>query len=1768
MKSVLNLLLSLVCSIITFPQLYAQCEFTTARVAFCNPLSVNFEVESPFGSAYSWQFGDGQTAMGTTVTHTYASAGNYIVTLIQGTLSCATQNITVSPSPVPIANVSATTVCGYDDITLSVANPNPNSNYVWNFGDGTTDTSRTAIHTYTAQATTQTYNVTLRENGILCGDVIQITVLNSPDPTISSPTGFLECSGTKTATVIIENESSTDASNTSYTIDWGDGSPNITENSGWTSLSHTYMGEGFFDISVTATGDYACPSATAVYRFFNGSNPGGGITSPGGTTGLCVSDVLSFIISGTENNPVGTVYDVYQNEDLIFSFNHPPPPSFTYSFSESSCGETLLLPPNIHENSFGISLSVSNSCGSTGGVVGPITISGAPMPRFHFDTLAAYCTGATIPFENQSTAPTVTTSAGCEDGDPISDITWSISPSTGWTGNLNKEDIEITFINQGNYTIKVAANHCGITETTSQTVTISDPPTANANTTDTELCAGEVLTFNNTSSFNSSEFEWKISPNIGWEFLEPSNANSEDLQIQFNGLGEYTVTLNAINNCSTATWETTVEVVSPTLNVGTGRAYCETDPMITLPQATPLGGTWSGTGIINGASGTFDPAVTGVANNIVLTYTYTDPASTCISSDTIHIHVDATPTIEVANEFSFCTNNEPEPPPLATPPNGTWSGAIVTGNMLDISTDGTYTITYSYTTLGGCMASDDVTIIVGDISMANAGGNRVLCIEDTDHALTGTPSGGVWTGTGVSASGIFNANAPGVYSMNYSVGTGTCYAEDAIEIIVIDIELTQEEMNLCTSEESINLNSFVSIEPADLVLLSDNAGQWSGEYIDNNGLFITPNVTESTTYEITYTYPLTNGIACIETLLIHVHPDPVASFEEIRGGCISTDMNFINASAGADKFEWNMGNGEVIYLDNFNYSYSEIGDYTVTLTASNSVTGCYHIYNQNITINSFLEANFNINEPEECAPITISFENESMGEDLTYFWNFDNGETSDSPNPEPVVFMPTLMETTYHVILTVENGCGVSTHVEDFTVQPQPFAQFIAQDPVCDGDEVVFNNLSYGEPDSYQWLINGELFSTASDPSETLITQNGVATDYIITLIAENECGSHTYEDTISVFNSNITGQFAASNAAPCANEAIQFNSFDPPNADFIWDFGDGNFSTEANPTHTYANEGDYTVTLSVDYLCGGAVETTSEVSVSNLPMIDFDYPSIGCEGWEIQFTNTSLADSYTWNFGDNTPVSALTEPSHTYLSAGNYTIELTAFRGGCENVMTKEITIGTNPEINISYENPTCSGGSDGSISLVAGGEFSPYICNWDNASDVKNPTNLSAGMYNVTVTNVIGCRTLAAVELDEPIPLTVSFDATDSLDCYGSSAGAINTIVNGGTADYTYAWNTGDITASLSGLSVGDYIVTVTDINGCKSTANQLITSPLNPLIYEKEISIISCYGGNNGHAIVAAYGGTPPYTYSWNTGETGALLDSIVAGNYAFNVLDANGCEEADTVYVGQNSRITFVDTLMEVSCFGMSDGAIQIDSILGGAEPFQLSLTNDFSNPGWLFSEDGRLFEELSADDYTVYVQDSEGCTTSYDYTIYDPFEVLIDLPEQVNILTGDSIELNPFLELPVLTYEWFPAYALSCTDCSNPMASPTENTTYTLTVTSERGCTTSRNITVLIDDEYNVFIPNVFSPNHDGANDIFMIFGDVWMKNVKVFRVFDRWGSLLFEAKDFLSNDPDYGWNGTFNGRELTPAVYVYYAEVEFRETDVVKAYMGNVTLMR
>ena len=174
-----------------------------------------------------------------------------------------------------------------------------------------------------------------------------------------------------------------------------------------------------------------------------------------------------------------------------------------------------------------------------------------------------------------------------------------------------------------------------------------------------------------------------------------------------------------------------------------------------------------------------------------------------------------------------------------------------------------------------------------------------------------------------------------------------------------------------------------------------------------------------------------------------------------------------------------------------------------------------------------------------------------------------------------------------------------------------------------------------------------------------------------------------------------------------------------------------------------------------------------------------------------------------------------------------------------------------------------------------------------------------------------------------------------------------------------------------------------------------------------------------------------------------------------------------------------------------------------------------------------------------------------------------------MPEDQEITYGDSVQLTAITNYPdsLLTYSWYPAEGLSCNDCPAPWASPSNQTDYVVNIVDRNGCQISDGLTIIVNKKRDVFIPTGFSPNGDNINDVFMVHGADHVTDIRILKVFDRWGELVFEAKEVPVNDPTFGWDGTYRGKLVNSGTYVYYTEILFVDGETFP-FKGEVTLLR
>ena len=285
----------------------------------------------------------------------------------------------------------------------------------------------------------------------------------------------------------------------------------------------------------------------------------------------------------------------------------------------------------------------------------------------------------------------------------------------------------------------------------------------------------------------------------------------------------------------------------------------------------------------------------------------------------------------------------------------------------------------------------------------------------------------------------------------------------------------------------------------------------------------------------------------------------------------------------------------------------------------------------------------------------------------------------------------------------------------------------------------------------------------------------------------------------------------------------------------------------------------------------------------------------------------------------------------------------------------------------------------------------------------------------------------------------------------------------------------------------------------------------------------------------------------------------------GTYTLLVTSTgNGCSDTDAVVIAPNEPEA-IATVDNPACFG-ERGSILIDTVLGAKPPIQYTLT------GGAYIQSGSLFSNLEPGDYTILVEDANGCKTTTDATVIQPDEFQVTVDPQVAVQLGESYLVNATINVPLSEIDqiiWTPSTWLSCDTClSTRIDTPLHSQTYRILVITKEGCRDDAPLLLRVNREVNVYIPNIFTPNEDGENDGFTVYADLrGVKQVKLFQIYSRWGEQVFVRENFQPNDPTLGWDGRFRGQDMNPAVFVYYAIVEFIDGQEV-LFKGDVTVKR
>jgi len=645
-------------------------------------------------------------------------------------------------------------------------------------------------------------------------------------------------------------------------------------------------------------------------------------------------------------------------------------------------------------------------------------------------------------------------------------------------------------------------------------------------------------------------------------------------------------------------------------------------------------------------------------------------------------------------------------------------------------------------------------------------------------------------------------------------------------------------------------------------------------------------------------------------------------------------------------------------------------------------------------------------------------------------------------------------------------------------------------------------------------------------------------------------------------------------NETACQGETVIFSDATAfPNGGIVaweWDFGadaDPATSFEQGPhTVTYNTSGTKYISLRLTTSEGCIITEIIEIDIiccDGQFDVMADLTSASCAGASdgsiaVSVTNpTGPPYSFLWSTGDN-------GPSIAGLPAGTYELTITD-EAACDTVIALEITSPPPLEQDTLLLRPSCDGGTDGSITLLTNGGTPPYSYSWEGAPFIGSNTleGLPNGIYNVVVQDALGCEQELEILLQElELELSPDVEAIVPPSCPGDSDAQITVSIANGLPPYQYDFNDGNGFVSenvLSQLTEGTYAVEVLDANLCEGSFTFVIEDPP-PLAVQWQETSISCFGEADGSITALLTGGTGSYSYSWNMGEDGPTISNLPEGNYQLTITDDKGCQ-LDTAYFLQEPALLelAVDSFNNLVCFGDTNGWVQL-SATGGTTPYQYSTNGQAPQAE-------PLFENLGAGVYEFLIEDMNACQASSSVTITEPDSLWVSILPVETIELGYTAHIQTQASQPGLSYFWQSADSLSCLDCPAPTILPLSSNWHTLYVQDENGCSAADSIFIEITLNRPAYVPNGFSPNGDGRNDLFQLYSGPGLRIVRSLAIYNRWGGMVYRAENLSDEIAVLSWDGNFKNKPAATGVYTYVIEVEFID-GYRQTLSGDINLIR
>jgi gliding motility-associated-like protein len=1036
---------------------------------------------------------------------------------------------------------------------------------------------------------------------------------------------------------------------------------------------------------------------------------------------------------------------------------------------------------------------------------------------------------------------------------------------------------------------------------------------------------------------------------------------------------------------------------------------------------------------------------------------------------------------------------------------------------------------YTVTDAAGCKAVQSFSLTTGTpIVFSVPDINNPLCNNNCNGVVTAIPIGGALPYTyswvvSTSTTSIANSLCAGNYS-----------------VIVTDA-------NGCSSQETYTLTGPSTISVTAVVTDANCNGAATGSInlsvaggVPGPGYTYSWTPTNAVTEDIsnltagTYSVIITDANGCnVDSSFVVAEPTAVVDNFTITsaacfGNCNGSIVLAPTGGTGPYSYSWTPSVSNTITATNLCP-----GPQTATVT---DAQGCAFVFNYNVpSLTTITASTLAVNNLcfNDCNGVLTATTIAGGVGPYTVQWNDPLGQIGNTASG--------LCTGSYSATITDANGCFNRIPADISSTSQVTFTPAITQ-PSCDqcNGSAIVNPIGGTAPYNFLWS-NNQIVNTATNLC------SGV---YAVQITDGNGCVNTT--NVVINSSSGITGETVISTNVTCDASVCD---------------GSANVTAVGGVAPiSYNWVHDNSTSQAVNGLCAGTYfcnmtdangcsRTASVVigAVTTLT-ISSQVTQSSCSSSTGSITvnvTGGTGGPYTYNW-----LPAGSTPTVSNLAPGNYT--LTVSDGNCSKTQIFTVQSINAPVITSTKKDISCSGVCDGNIAITIVGGTPGYTTLWSNGASTPSISALCGGAYSVEVIDAAGCKAVRNFSLTTVSPIAFSIPDLDSPQCHDACDGSLTAIPIGGTMPYTFTWTPNNVnSATINSLCTGNYSITVADASGCSLSNNYSLINPPSLTLTATSIDA-SCNTALDGAMTTTVTGGISPFTYSWTPGSAiTSSLTNVLAGTYTLIVTDNFGCLIDTALTINSTLSVNAVAGNDTLFC---QNGTLLLD----GSNSNSTFGTNTYE---WFVVPNVAAISNSISTTVSPAVGTSTYVLVATNGACIDSDTIVVNSNPLPNVDAGPTVSIPLFSSATIggnptsatgTSFSWLPVTGLDNPSGTNPVSGTTVTTIYTVSVIDVNGCFNSDTVTVYVYPE--IKIPNGFSPNGDGKNDVWQIDFIDQFPDCEV-EVYNRWGEQLFYSKGYA-----IPFNGQYKGKNLP--VGTYYYVVKLNHPNFPTPYTSPLTIFR